>query len=387
MAGAMVTTNILQTLVAMGLDALRERIVLARIVNRDYQGLITGMKPGATVNVAVPSAVLTRTVSPDVVPPAVTALTPTSVPITLSQWDEAPFAMDDKGLTQVERGMLPTQASEAVKALANKIDNYLWGLIHGAGGFYGYAGIAGTVPFGADLAEYTDARQQADAQLMPQDPEDCFVILDSYAKANALNVRAIQDASWRGSPDAFRRGEIGQVLGAGWEMSQNVPLHTSGTGSGATTNNAGYAVGVKTVTLASAGTGTVLVGDIIQFAGDSQTYVVTAGDVDVSNGGTLSFEPGLKIALPTSAVAITLKASHRTNLLIHRQAVSFAMAPLLESAQVQGVPVAQETAVDEKSGLSLRLEVTRQHRQYQWAFDALYGAAVIRREFGVRIAG
>lgn len=387
MAGAMVTTNVLQTLVAMGLDALRERLVLAKMVNRDYQDTITGARLGATVNVAVPAAVTARAVAPDVVPPSVPAVTPTNVPITLNQWFEGPFAMDDKGIAQVQRGIVPAQASEAIKAVSNNIDNYLWGLTHGASGFYGYAGVAGTAPFGVGISDYTDARQQADAQLMPQDPEDCFVILDSFAKANALNYGPITNMSWRGDQDAFRRGEIGMVLGATWDMSQNVPLHTSGTAAGATTDATGYAVGLKTITLASAGTGSILVGDIITFAGDSQTYVVTAGDASVAGGGTVSFEPGLKVAIPAGATAITLKASHRMNLLIHKQAISFAMAPLLEGAQVAGVPVAQAVAIDEKSGLSLRLEVTRQHRQYQWAFDALYGASVIRREFGVRIAG
>jgi hypothetical protein len=80
MAGALVTTNMLQTLVAMGLSALRERIVLAKNVNRDYEGAHLAAKMGATVNIMVPAAIATRDVAPDVVPPAVTAVTPTSVP-------------------------------------------------------------------------------------------------------------------------------------------------------------------------------------------------------------------------------------------------------------------------------------------------------------------
>ena len=46
-------------------------------------------------------------------------------------------------------------------------------------------------------------------------------------------------------------GMFGEVLGASWDFSQNVPLHTSGTASGATTNAAGYALGIKTITLAA----------------------------------------------------------------------------------------------------------------------------------------
>lgn len=382
MAGALVSTNILQTSVAMGLSALRERIVLAKIVNRDYEQEIIGSKLGSTVNVAIPAAIATRNVSPDVVPPAVPAVTPTSVAVTLDQWKEAPFAMDDKGLAQVQRGIIPMQVSEAAKSLANTIDAYLFSFYTK---FYGYAGLAGTTPFANDLSEYLDAVQQADAQLM--DPSPRYCILDTFAKANALGTAAIQNSAWRGSSDAYRRGEIGEVLGAMWEMSQNVPRHTAGTASGATTNTAGYALGVKTITLASAGTGTILEGDIFQIAGDDQHYVVTSGDADVSGGGTISFEPGLKVAITTAATAITLKASHRVNLLLHRDAIAFAMAPLAESRQIAGLPTAMASIIDQESGLSLRIEVTRQHRQYQWAFDALYGANVVRREAGVRIAG
>jgi len=62
------------------------------------------------------------------------------------------------------------------------------------------------------------------------------------------------------------------------------------------------------------------------------------------------------------------------------------MAPLLETEQFSGGSL-QATAVDEDSGLALRLEVTRQYKQYQWAFDALYGGAVIRPELAAFIAG
>ena len=74
------------------------------------------------------------------------------------------------------------------------------------------------------------------------------------------------------------------------------------------------------------------------------------------------------------------------NALLHRDVIGFAMAPLLETQQFDGGGM-QAVAVDEDSGLSLRLEVTRQYKQYQWSFDALYGGSVIRPELGVFIAG
>ena len=79
-----------------------------------------------------------------------------------------------------------------------------------------------------------------------------------------------------------------------------------GNASGATTDATGYAVGVSTVTLASAGTGDIKVGDNLAFAGDSNTYIATSAETDVSDGGTVSFTPPLKVAIPASATAITV---------------------------------------------------------------------------------
>ena len=164
MAGTMVTTNILQTVVAMGLDALRQQVVLPKILNRQYEQEIVGSRKGATVNVAVPSAITARSVTADVVPPAVTAITPTSVSVTLDQWYEAPFAMDDKAIAQTLRGIIPMQLSEAIKALANNSDDYLWSLFDSSAGIYGYTGTAGTTPFASDVSQYLDARAIANNQ-------------------------------------------------------------------------------------------------------------------------------------------------------------------------------------------------------------------------------
>jgi hypothetical protein len=378
----MVTTNIVQTLVAMGLSALRERVVLPRIVNRDVEGDIVGQRLGATVNVAVPASVATRVVAPDVVPPSVPAVTPTSVPVALNQWYESPFAMDDKGLAQVQRGIIPMQVSEAIKSLTNQIDSYLWSLTHGANGFYGYVGTAGSTPFAADPDDLAQAIRVAEEQLMPTD-EDTFLIVNPAAKANLIQQKIVSSASERGQQGSAIRGTIGEVYGVTGVMSQNVPTHTAGTDLVGAINDAGaIAAGVKTLTV-DGFSAAPAAGDIFTIAGVTGTYVVTSGTTTT----TLNFEPGLQTALATgdSNEVITIEASHVSNLLIQRNAMAFAMAPLIDQ-MVTGREM-MATAIDPNSGLSLRLEVSRQHRQTQWAFDALWGAAVVRRELGVRIAG
>jgi|TARA_R110000824_G_scaffold269755_1_gene458208 hypothetical protein len=374
MAGALVTTNVLSTVVAMGLKALRDRLVMGRIVNREYEGLITARKRGSTVNVAVPAAITVRSVSPDVVPPAVTAVTPTSVAITLDQWYEAPFAMDDKGLARVDAGILPMQASEAVKAIANKIEDHL---MLESKEFYTYVGTAGTTPFASALTTYLDARKGANNNLMEDEPR--YVILDNDAESNALGLSQFLKANERGDTGGIIKGTIGEKLGAQWLRASRVYTHEV-TGAGTVlVNDASVAVGDTTLTWDGGGTAPAK-GDIFTVAGDTQTYVVESSSATV-----ITMFPAAVVAWADNA-AVTFKADTVNNLLITRNSIAFAMAPLLETVQMPG-PSMQAVAIDEDSGLSLRLEVTRQHKQWQWSYDALYGSAVVRRSDGVIIAG
>lgn len=378
MANTNTVTNVIQQLLAQGLLALRENAQMPRLVNRGYES-IAGDK-GSTIDVPIPSAIAAQDVTPSYVPPDDEGVAPTSVAIALDQWVEAPFFLTDKELLEVSEGTIPMQASEAIKALANDVDDYCFGLYKGV---YGFAGVGGTTPFQSNLSEYLDARKALNNQLAPMDPR--YVVIDADAEAEALGLRAFQDASFRGDADGIIRGQIGEKLGAMWVMDQNVPTHTAGDAAGATTDATGYALGIKTVTLASAGTGEVLAGDVITFANHTQTYAIITGDADVSGGGTLVFEPGLQTALPTSAQAITVKPDHVVNLAFHRDAIALASRPFA-GADPMGLGTFM-SAVDPVSRLALRLEVSRQHKRTRFSYDILYGAQLVRPPLIARLAG
>lgn len=373
-------TEVIPKLLAQGLMALRQQAVMPRLVNRAYDTIAGEL--GSTIDVPIPSAVTVGNVSAANVPPSDGGgdSIPTKVSISLDQWKEAAFFLTDKELLEVVRGAIPMQASEAIKALANTVDQ---AILDEYKKVYGYVGSAASAPFSSDPQDYLDARKALADQLAPMEPRT--VVMDPAAEANALALRAFQDASFGGGSDTIINGQIGRKMGALWVMDQNVRTHTAGTASGATTDSAGYALGIKTITLASAGTGTILVGDVFTIAGDTQTYVVVTGDTDVSNGGTVVFEPGLKVVIAASPAAITLKATHVVNLLFHRDAFALAMRPFAGSD-----PLALgnfSSAIDPVSGLALRLEVSREYKRTRFAYDILYGIQTVRREFAVRIAG
>jgi len=379
---ALVTTNVLQTAVSMTLKALRDRIVLARIANREVEGdLSGGVKKNATVNVAIPAAIAARAVTPNVVPPAVTTITPTSIPVTLSDWYEGAFAVDDKAVVQIGNGVVPWQLTEAAKGVANQIESSLFSKCEL--GFYNYVGVAGTAPFQTGPDEYLDALALAETALM--DPENRHVVLNPIAYTNALGLAQIQNAAWRGNPGTIQSGKIGEVLGAMWDQSTLVPTHTAGTWTNAGTTTGTNAAGQGVVNL-TGGTGSLLVGDIITFAGaDTQTYVVLAG-TGTAPTTAITVGPNL-VTAKSSTEVVTVKASHRMNLLIQPNALAFAMAPMAEAAQTATARMNTATAIDEESGLALTLKVSEQYFQTQWSLSALWGSAVVRPQFGVRIGG
>jgi hypothetical protein len=379
LANTNTTSNIVNTIFAQGLVALREMAVMPRFVNLDYSTQ-PGQR-GSTIQISVPAAITTGNVTPSNTPPDDTGITPTAKTITLDQWKEAPFFLNDKEILEIDEGFANKQITESIRSLANTVDSAILALYTKV---YGYGGAAGTTPFANDYSEFTTARAALNRQLAPKTP-DRYCVVDEDAEANAVNLRPFTDKSYRGNGDTLLTGEIGRILGAMWAMDQNVPTHTAGTASGATTDNTGYALGIKTVTLASAGTGTILVGDIITFAGDTQTYTVVTGDADVSGGGTVVFEPGLKVAIAASTTAITVKSSHVCNMLFNRDAFALATRPAEASDALNLAN--RRSMVDPVSGLALTLEVSRQHYRTRYAFSILYGVLCVRPEFAARIAG
>lgn len=369
-------TEVIPQLLAQGLLALREQAVMPRLVNRAYDSQ-AGEK-GSTIDVPIPSAISAASVSPSNTAPSTADFTPTSVSISLSNWYEAAFYLTDKDMLEAMNGTIPMQASEAVKAIANQVDDDLLALYKEV---YGYAGTAGTTPFATDLAEYLEARKVLADQLAPMDPRYC--VLDPTAEANALALRQFTDASFRGDNAGVINGTIGQKFGAQWVMDQNVPSHTAGADlTGAINDSGAIAAGAKTLTV-DGFSAAPNEGDIVTIAGVTGTYAVDAGTTTTS----LVLKNGLANGLATgdNSEVITVKASHTPNLLFHRDAFALATRPFSGADPLQiGT---YQSAIDPVSGLALRLEVSREHKRTRFSYDILYGVQAVRPELAARIAG
>jgi len=378
-------TNVIPQLLAQGLMALRQQSIMPRLVNRSYDSLAA--RAGSTIDIPIPSAITANAVTPGTTSQAVSDLSPTKATITLDQWYEAAFNLTDEELKNVEENsLMPMQASEAIKSLANNVDAFIMNLASSStNGISQNGGVAGTTPFATNLDAYLEARKELNNSAAPMD--DRYCVINADAEAEALSLEAFQNAAWRGDTDGIIRGQIGEKLGATWVVDQNVQTHinANGTPTGFLANGGGgFAKGLTYID-ADTGSNAPVVGDIFTVAGDSLSHVVTA----VAAGGDyrLTITPALGAAVANNA-ALTFTASAAAfarNLLFHRDAFAFATRPLEDGMMVGGNNVMAQA--DPVSGLSLRVEVTREFKQTRVSYDVLYGGALVRPELAALILG
>lgn len=290
-----------------------------------------------------------------------------------------------KGLNNNGPGRLSImgdQFAQAMRTLVNEVETDLGALhVHSSRAF----GTAGTTPF-ATANDYTDASFALKILKDNGAPlGDNHLIVDTTSGATMLGKQARADAA--GDDSILRQGVLLDVHGFAIRESAAVQNSTAGTGSSATTDNAGYAVGDTAITLAVAGTGTVVAGDVVTFAGDTNQYVVASGDADVSDGGTITLAaPGLRQAIAASATAITVVAAAARNMAFARSAIVLATrAPALPEEGDSAVD--RQMITDPRSGLSFEISQYMQYRQVQYEVALAWGVKAVKPEHMALLLG
>lgn len=386
-------SNVVDKIIAKSFPILRANSIMPRKVNTDWANEVA--ERGDTIDVDIPSAMTVSDVAPAAVPIAGQDVTPTKVQIPLSRWRQTEMHITDKQAHEIAEGKENAQFSSAIAALANDVDQYILSLYTG---IYGFVGTPGTDPFGSNLDDATAAKKVLNRQLTPMIGPRTMV-LNSDAMAEALQNRAIQDASFRRQgDDSLRTGTVGEVMGFEWQEDQNVDtscLHTNGTltdgtGHQALVNNAAVAVGDTSCAFDETSlTGTVTKGSVFTVAGDNQHYVVTALATAAANAITLSFSPAVQVAWADDA-QMTLKGTasetYVNNIAFHRDCFALAIRPVSPPGGFTGGHIIRPVQ-DPVSGIGFSLEISREHMRTKWTWSVLYGAIVARAALGVRIAG
>lgn len=374
-------TNILDKILAQGLVTLREAAVMPRLVNTDYQG--AGAQQGSTVDIPIPKAQAVSTVAASNTSKAAASQTPGLVQISLDQWKMTDFHLTDKEIAEIDRNrhFVPMQTAEAARAIANNIDNKIHADYTGV---YGWVGTAGTTPF-STVATATNARKVLNEQLAPMN--DRRIVMDPGAENQALQMTAYSDISQGGDRPVKIEGEIGRKFGIDHFMSQNVNTHTTGTivscQVASTTAAGSLTLDFNGLTAG----GTIVVGDVFTIAGQTQTYVAETAHTLVSTvAQTVTISPALT-AIASATAVIQVKATHVVNLGFQRGAFAYVTRPVANAMAGLTGGNPQSVLTDNLTGLTMRLELVRQHKQNAFQFDVLYGTKLVRAAFATRIAG
>jgi hypothetical protein len=281
------------------------------------------------------------------------------------------------GETGIYDNVVTQRFAQAMRGIVNQVEADLAALHVNASRAYGTYNVQ---PFGTagDLSDMAQMVKILEDNGAPT--TDLRAVLSTAAVANLRGKQSVLfKVNESGTDQLLRRGIIGDIFGVGLGTSAQVKKDvTAGTNNGAAqTNAAGYAIGATTITLDSAGTGTIIDGDIITFAGDTNKYVVKTGDTNVANGGTIVLqEPGLMQAIPASATVITTVAATDRNMVFSKSSIVLATrSPYMP----EGGDMADDVMdiVDPVSGLSFQVAMYRQYRQVHFEVGLAWGMKVI----------
>ncbi|WP_169545005.1 P22 phage major capsid protein family protein [Sneathiella aquimaris] len=369
---------VMPKILARGLMSLREQAIMPRLVNGNYSAYAA--EKGDTIDVPIPADLTAENVTPGSTQPAPTSVALQKVQIELNNWKKANFHLTDKEMMEVDgrESFLPMQASSAIRALANAVNQSIHSEYKGV---YGTVGVPGATPFASTSKDATNARKLLLKQRAPK--ENRYGVLNFDAEANALDLAAFADADKAGDTSAKLEGEIGRKYGINWYSDDHVARHETG------------ASGTPLVVASGSGGNQLVldglitkpaIGDVFTVDGDEQQYVVrSATDLSVDES-TLTISPALNPGY-SDGTAVTFLASHEVNLVFNRDAFAFANRPLAQSSAENGLGNQIMSMTDPETGLSLRLEVSRQYKQVVWEFDILWGVKLVRPELAVRLAG
>lgn len=366
-------------------------------VSREQVGFIPAVARNSTAERAAVGELVRYPIAPsatvDDITPAMATPEPTaqtigngSISITKARRAEFGYVGEEQRGLNNGPGHMTVQAdqiAQAMRALCNEVeyDLALAAKLNASRAW----GDGGTVPFATNTNDVSQTRKILIDNGAPS--MDLQLVVNTTAGANLRTLYGITtDRDWSASPIA-QQGVLATPHGMAIRETGQGISHVAGDAAGATTDATGYAIGATTITLASAGTGAILAGDVIRFAGDTEQYVVVTGDANVAGGGTVVIqEPGLRQAIPAAATAITVEEAWASNVAFYRNAIQLV-------TRAPAVPREGDAAIDSmmltdpRSGLSFEVRVYPGYRKVRYELGLAWGVAVTQKRHTALLLG
>lgn len=358
---------------------------------------VTGMIPAVTLSASSARAELNQNIVVDVEPdaPAGITISPAmvvpdpvgevsgSTTLTISNSKAYSFGFngeDQKGLATGPGylGVRAQKIAQRIRRLVNDVESDLAALHAQTSRAYGTAGVT---PF-ATAGDFSDASFAKKIIVDNGAPEfDNHIIMNTTAGATIQGKQA--QANITGTDSLQRQGVLLPLAGLDLRQSAQIATPAVGTGAGYLSNLVGgYAVGDTSIAL-DTGAGTVLAGDIVTFAGDTNQYVVATGVA--APGSIVLQEPGLRQALANN-VAMTIVGAAARNMVFNRSAIVLATrAPA--RPQEGDLAADVQMVTDPRSGLTFEFAMYKGYRKVRYEVALAWGMKMIAPRHSALLLG
>lgn len=298
--------------------------------------------------------------------------TPTTRQLQLNQAKEVTWNLkseEEKSLENsgVAQDLLKQTIEQGIRTIANTMEAYFASVIQvNASRVYG---TPGTTPFATTIGDLAQPRKILKDNGVSVKSSDISLVCNTNTSVNLESIPNLFKVNESGTSDLLRLGEMGKIYGNSVrESAQIIGPTVPGTGTSYVVNNAGgYAIGATSIILGT-GTGTIIAGDFVTFAGDTNKYLVVTG---IAAPGTIVIqEPGLMKAL-ANTVACTVGAARTCNHLLARNAACIVARPAL---QPEGAIAEQMTISDPQTGFSFLLLRVPGSGLTSWYMRVVYDA-------------
>lgn len=375
---ANVFTALAPTLFSVAQEVSNEPFGAVAAINMSFDD--KGVAKGDTVKVPIAPTRTPTDFTPSNASSTGTDATATSVDVTITASKKVDWALTGEQIRSLDNGIDSAEwarqmIAQGMRALRNLAEQDCCTAIkQGASRAYG---TAGTTPFASDLSALTNARKILQDNGAPL--ADLQFVGDTSAGLNLRNLGIIQQAYQAGSEEERRSGKLLRQFGFQINETAGIQSHTKGTGASYVTSGS-TAAGVRDIALVT-GTGTVLAGDVVTFAADTNNkYVITTG---VAAPGTISLgRPGAKVTIAT-ANAMTIGNTYTPNMAFERSAIVGIMRPPLFPDN----PTHQKMLISDNKGMTYMLVQIAQYGQITWELHLAWGFKVVQSEHVAIVLG
>jgi hypothetical protein len=342
-----------------------------------------GVAKGDTVDVPVAPVRAASDFTPANVAGAGADATANTTPVTITKSRKVDWNITGEQLRSLQNGVSGVAADwakqlllQGMRTLRNEAE--IDAAVAAKLGASRAVGTAGTAPFASDINLLVDSRKVLHDNGAPL--ADMQFVGDTTAGAAMRKLGIIQNHYQAGSDEERRSGILQRQFGFMPRESAGVTLHTKGTGSAYTTTAAGFAVGTTSIPLIT-GSGTVVAGDVVTFAGDANKYVIASG---IAAPGTVVLAaPGLRQAIPAAATAMTIGNNYTANLAFERNAIVGTLRPPIMPPN----PTIQQMLVSDDKGMTYLMLEIAQYGMTSWELHLAWGFKTVNPEFSSLVLG